>query len=1329
MILAASVEDKDKMKHMCYLRVDIVSRNIPLLVSRKALMGMDAVLDIGRGEMCIHRNVHIPLEVSAGGHTTFGVRAGKGGFMREKFHHRIYAVGNGDDSGNSKEWSAMEIKKTHLQLGHASFHKLRTIFDSSSKLATDQNIYEVLKSCTCHRIDERHKIPFVSNHLAMSPGTIITCDICYPIEAAKYTHPCLVVTDCHSRFMAAEFLKSLKSDVIVEYLITRWCQWLGMPDKILCDAGSNFSGKCWDTISDIYGITMINTPIGASYQLGKAERHIQILKKAYDAIDTFMKDSTREMKLCLAVTAHNITPSSGTKIAPVTILTGRTDFCELTRLSSIGSDELNHSSMSTEYWMRWKAIRMAQSQILQFDADNIVQSCLRKNLSRPDEQLLVEGDQVEVWNNKKRKWTGSQRVLVDTGRNVVIENGNILLKHPKPWVRLRSRQIEMSVPDFPTEKAMLEEMGKINITGGITRKKNNTYTRRIPSSGTWTKEDSIGDGQKSNVENNKKADLKEKKDPHRISDIQQRKIIDDFNKWPKEPQALDSKSGWRASFEEQEYDKWSKEPRSSGDRPRWIASHDNAEDNNSDNASKSLSQVEVKDNECFMLEDTTISTIYQSIDSSDIYSFQWQLDEELPAMQWWKDKIHVGLRSPVYKNHFSVMDHNVFSVDTGFDQDLGISGSSVEEEAPIFDCVDLSRIPPRCYLGNSLALDSIRKEIFGLLSRSSTNRDPPLELVLLNSTHARRYPRFHTTLVVRLKGNGIVKSRLCLRGDTMTAKFSNFVSAPTVDRSMIRLLVSTAATYGYRLSMVDITCAFLQSQELSDSDKYIALPPPCIMLNTMPWDGSIATKPQEQLGSRFGLLRHRPLYGSKCAPLRWFLTLADLFRKNNYYQHHLDLCTFSRRCPNTKNLIFVAIVHVDDILACGADKELISFDQLIHSFDADETVFSDTMDSFTFCGVQLDFSQRPSIGISQNQYRSSFSALQTTDFIGAKKIFITKEQILRAGKKFVGSAIWLGLTRFDICFLTTKCATLLPSAVISHDKLKEFLSTAAALYKVVQNKDLTLWYHPFPISDSLTHDLQLIAFSDAGFASLEKHCSMEAGTILVGKAYARNGPVLCHAHILWWMGRKMRRVARSSVGCESASLAMVADVLVWYKSVLHEWWYGEFHYSPFLAEKSAVLTTPFQRSDAPTVNPPDMATLKSKLFTKSPIVHTEFYLDYLSSFVQDYKSIFFVPHSGLEVRALLLTDCINAYQAAQNFSFRMDCKMTKIHLSFIRDLLPFFNLSFVNAGFNVADVGTKQKGNLVIFYTLALENKLTIAFMSRKEFREMSEQKLEDHSK
>ena len=73
--------------------------------------------------------------------------------------------------------------------------------------------------------------------------------------------------------------------------------------------------------------------------------------------------------------------------------------------------------------------------------------------------------------------------------------------------------------------------------------------------------------------------------------------------------------------------------------------------------------------------------------------------------------------------------------------------------------------------------------------------------------------------------------------------------------------------------MVGITRAFSQSRELSESGKYIAVSPPCIFFGGSMWKGPIAIAPGDRRASPYGMLRHRPLCGSKCAPPR----LSTLF--------------------------------------------------------------------------------------------------------------------------------------------------------------------------------------------------------------------------------------------------------------------------------------------------------------------------------------------------------------------------------------------------------------------------------------------------------------------
>ena len=180
---------------------------------------------------------------------------------------------------------------------------------------------------------------------------------------------------------------------------------------------------------------------------------------------------------------------------------------------------------------------------------------------------------------------------------------------------------------------------------------------------------------------------------------------------------------------------------------------------------------------------------------------------------------------------------------------------------------------------------------------------------------------------------------------------------------------------------------------------------------------------------------------------------------------------------------------------------------------------------------------------------------------------------------------------------------------------------ASAMYKIVQTKEPALWNHPFPSPSSLTNYLQLIAFSDAGFSPLEKHCSVEAGIIIIGKSYARNGPVsaipiFCGG----WVGK-----------CEGRQ-GPLSDV-----NLLHWIWrrtclYGTNPFcmnggmgsstTPFLPRRSAVLTTPFQ-------HPKEQES--DNLADHSPM-RAEFMVNQRLPLISDYEAVFLAPHSSTEVR-------------------------------------------------------------------------------------------------
>ena len=77
-------------------------------------------------------------------------------------------------------------------------------------------------------------------------------------------------------------------------------------------------------------------------------------------------------------------------------------------------------------------------------------------------------------------------------------------------------------------------------------------------------------------------------------------------------------------------------------------------------------------------------------------------------------------------------------------------------------------------------------------------------------------------------------------------------------------------------------------------------------------------------GVTHGMVAIKPIYGTTCAPLRWFARLSEAFRLKKWLQCETDPCLF--RLSSMDKVLGMEAVHVDDILVamgnlCGSDLE------------------------------------------------------------------------------------------------------------------------------------------------------------------------------------------------------------------------------------------------------------------------------------------------------------------------------------------------------------------------------------------------------------------------
>ena len=219
-----------------------------------------------------------------------------------------------------------------------------------------------------------------------------------------------------------------------------------------------------------------------------------------------------------------------------------------------------------------------------------------------------------------------------------------------------------------------------------------------------------------------------------------------------------------------------------------------------------------------------------------------------------------------------------------------------------------------------------------------------------------------------------------------------------------------------------------------------------------------------------------------------------------------------------------------------------------------------------------------------------------------------------------------------------------------------------------------------------------------------------------------------------WGTRKVRRIARSSLTAEVVALRTTIDTCYWFQALLHEAIYGNFLLDPFDPAKPSPLFAPFS-------TPTEMDSAAEKSVYLSPQVAVRFQQSQILSLIlistldseSDHVSVpfswirqqyaaFIANHDVKEViPILILTDSANAFSSSHGGNPRSIDRHTRIHMCYIRDGMGRYNLSFCAAGFNLADCGTKLRGQTPLVDIAFASSRCRIGFLSRVEMHRLKE--------
>ncbi|KJZ69913.1 hypothetical protein HIM_10698 [Hirsutella minnesotensis 3608] len=321
-----------------------------------------------------------------------------------------------------------EIRTLHRRFGHPAvprlYHLLKQAGHSDVSISTLETISKFCHHCQMHSQAPRRFKFTLKDDQEFNYKIIV--DVMY---LGSPQRPVLHVVDAATAFQGARFLPSMSAKDTWETLRTLWIDtYLGPPDTIRHDAGTNFASMEFRQEAKLMGIKCSQVPVETHWSIGKVERYHAPLRRAYHILNAELSNVTSaEAVLQMAVKAVNDTAGPD-GIVPTLLVFGA--YPRLTADSPPSASTLKRSA----------AMQKAMKTLRQLSAERQVKDALRtrNGPSTADVLSLPLQSEVRVWREKDG-WQGPFKLASIDGHNVTIDtiNGPQFFRstHVQPYLR------------------------------------------------------------------------------------------------------------------------------------------------------------------------------------------------------------------------------------------------------------------------------------------------------------------------------------------------------------------------------------------------------------------------------------------------------------------------------------------------------------------------------------------------------------------------------------------------------------------------------------------------------------------------------------------------------------------------------------------------------------------------------------------------------------------------------------------------------------------------------------------------------------------------------
>lgn len=203
-----------------------------------------------------------------------------------------------------------ELRRLHRRFGHPSAERLYNLLSKSGHNDVPREyinqINKFCDHCQKHRgPPQRFKFKLQDDSAQFNHSIIV--DVMY-ID----NHPVLHVVDEATNFQAARWLQNISSKHTWDAIRACWIDvYIGPPDYIVTDAGSNFTGKEFHQCATSMAVCVKNIPVEAHWSIGLVERYHALLRRSYEIIYQELKGESLSRDNILQMAVKSINDTAG----------------------------------------------------------------------------------------------------------------------------------------------------------------------------------------------------------------------------------------------------------------------------------------------------------------------------------------------------------------------------------------------------------------------------------------------------------------------------------------------------------------------------------------------------------------------------------------------------------------------------------------------------------------------------------------------------------------------------------------------------------------------------------------------------------------------------------------------------------------------------------------------------------------------------------------------------------------------------------------------------------------------------------------------------------